>query len=54
MVLGEMSDGRMFTDYRSNCNINEGIKKNYNIKSEIELRKFLQSAQYLEILLGKK
>lgn len=42
-----MSDGRMFTDYRSSCTINNEIKKQNNL-NETEYRKFLQSKMYLE------
>ena len=47
MVLGGMSDGRMFTDYRSSCTINNEIKKENNLNDNT-YRKFLQSKTYLE------
>ena len=42
MVLPGMSDGRVFTSYKPNCESNEHMKKIYNIKNNNEYRMFLQ------------
>jgi hypothetical protein len=38
---GILSDGRLFTEYNADSRINDSIKKNNNIKSNSEYRKFL-------------
>lgn len=43
MVLPGMSDGRMFTIYTTNCQMNKDIMKALNINSENEYREVLQS-----------
>lgn len=35
-------DGRAFTDYNPNCEINNYLQKKYNIKNAHEYRSFLQ------------
>jgi hypothetical protein len=42
MIFKSSSDGRIFTDYNSNCVINNQIMKDNKITSQYEYRKFLQ------------
>lgn len=42
MIFKSSSDGRIFTDYNSNCVINKQIMKDNKITSQYEYRKFLQ------------
>lgn len=37
-----MNDGRAFTDYRSNCILNEQLQKKSNTESSQDFRKYLQ------------
>lgn len=42
MVFNFASDGRAFTNYNSNCSIEQKIMKENNIKNPNEYRAFLQ------------
>lgn len=46
-----MSDGRCFTSYISNCQLNDNIKFRNNISNDANYRKFLQ--ENAEMLLGQ-
>lgn len=37
-----MSDGRLFTDWNSSCQMNDRIQQEHNISSDAEYRFFLQ------------
>lgn len=43
MVLPGMSDGRMFTDYNSNCEHNKNLMRAYSKSTNNEYREYLQS-----------
>ena len=38
-----MQDGRIFTDYNPNCELNNLIQKKYNVHDMTEYRHFLQN-----------
>lgn len=38
-----MSDGRVFTDYNPNCELNAQIQKKYNVLNSHQYRAFLQA-----------
>ena len=42
MTLPGMSDGRCFTSVIPNCQLNENLKKRFEVKSNNEYRRFLQ------------
>lgn len=42
MTLPGMSDGRCFTSIIPNCQLNENLKKKFNITSDNEYRIYLQ------------
>lgn len=37
-----MNDGRVFTDYRPNCEINTSLQQKTGVKNSHEFRKYLQ------------
>lgn len=43
MVLPGMSDGRMFTDYSSNCEYNKNLMRTYAKQTSNEYREYLQT-----------
>ena len=42
MVKYTAADGRAFTDYMPNCEMNQDIKNMYGIKTDYQYRMFLQ------------
>lgn len=38
-----MSDGRSLTDWRPSCEINQQLKKQFEVNSDAEYRSFLQN-----------
>jgi type III secretory pathway component EscR len=43
MVLPGMSDGRMFTDYTSNCQHNKNLMRAFSKSTNNEFREYLQT-----------